>query len=151
MPDDLLGIEEARSEVLAAARRLPVEQVALENALGRVLAEDVSALGDVPPFANSAMDGFAVRAGAGGRTLTVGGESRAGAPAEQPLAADAAIRIATGAPLPAGAEGVLPIERVQEQGDHVLLEAPVSAGQNVRLPGEDMRAGELVLAVGTRH
>ena len=76
-----LSIDEARAQVLAAVRPLPSEDVAVEDALGRVLAEDVVAERDVPSFANSAMDGFAVRSGPPGRALRIVGESRAGAPA----------------------------------------------------------------------
>ena len=79
-----LSIDEARAKVLAAVRPLPSEDVAVEDALGRVLAEDVVAERDVPSFANSAMDGFAVRSGPAGRALRIVGESRAGAPAGVP-------------------------------------------------------------------
>ena len=78
-----LTIDEARAKVLAAVRPLPSEDVAVQDALGRVLAEDVVAERDVPSFANSAMDGFAVRSGPAGRALRIVGESRAGAPAER--------------------------------------------------------------------
>ena len=80
-----LSIDEARAQVLAAVRPLPSEDVAVEDALGRVLAEDVVAERDVPSFANSAMDGFAVRSGPAGRALRIVGESRAGAPAAVPV------------------------------------------------------------------
>jgi molybdopterin molybdotransferase len=145
-----LSIEAARQAVLAAVHPLATEDVAVQDALGRVLAEDVAAATDVPAFANSAMDGFAVCAGAGGRTLRVVGESRAGAPAAVAVSDGEAIRISTGAAMPEGAEGVLQIERVTVDGDEVTLEDDVAPGRNVRPAGDDLRAGDLVLPAGTR-
>src|SRR5205085_116202 len=92
-----ISISEARERVLNATRRLGAEQVRLDDALDRVLAEDLAAAADVPPFACSAMDGFAVHAGPAGRTLAVVGESRAGTPASSAVADGEAIRISTGA------------------------------------------------------
>src|SRR5437773_3845695 len=105
----LLSIDDARRKVLDAVRPLPAESVAITDALGRVLAEDVAAAADVPGFANSAMDGFAVRSGPSGRRLRIVGESRAGAPATVGLDDGEAIRISTGAMLPDGADAVLQI------------------------------------------
>ena len=85
--------------------RWATEQVAIDDALGRVLAQDVAAAGDVPPFPCSAMDGYAVIAGDAGRTLRIVGESRAGTPSEHELAEGEAIRISTGAAVPPGADG----------------------------------------------
>jgi molybdopterin molybdotransferase len=145
-----LSIEAARQAVLAEVEPLATEDVAVQDALGRVLAEDVAAAGDVPAFANSAMDGFAVRAGAAGRTLRVVGESRAGAPAAMAVGDGEAIRISTGAAIPEGADGVLQIERVTDDGDRITLQDEVDAGRNVRPAGDDLRAGDLVLPAGTR-
>jgi molybdopterin molybdotransferase len=145
-----LSIEAARQAVLAEVHPLPTEDVAVQDALGRVLAEDVAAAADVPAFANSAMDGFAVRAGAAGRTLRVVGESRAGAPAAVAVGDGEAIRISTGAAIPAGADGVLQIERVTADGDEVTLQDDVEPGRNVRPAGDDLRAGDVVLPAGTR-
>jgi molybdopterin molybdotransferase len=145
-----LSIEAARRAVLAAVHPLATEEVAVQDALGRVLAEDVAAATDVPAFANSAMDGFAVRAGAGGRTLRIVGESRAGAPAAMTVGDGEAIRISTGAAIPEGADGVLQVERVTVDGDDVTLDDDVDAGRNVRPAGDDLRAGDLVLPAGTR-
>jgi molybdopterin molybdotransferase len=145
-----LSIEAARQAVLAEVHPLPTEHVAVQDALGRVLAEDVAAATDVPAFANSAMDGFAVRAGAAGRTLHIVGESRAGAPAEMTVGDGEAIRISTGAAIPEGADGVLQIERVTVDGDDVTLEEDVDPGRNLRPAGDDLRAGDLVLPAGTR-
>lgn len=145
----MLSIAEAREAVLAEVRPLPAQDVALGDALGRVLAAPVISPHPVPPFDNSAMDGFAVRAGEAGRRLPVVGESRAGAPYGRELGDGEAVRISTGAALPAGAEGVLQIELVQDDGDTVVLEDAVTPGRNVRRAGEDVAAGATVLGPGT--
>ena len=145
-----LSIDQARARVLAAVRPLPAEDVAVEEALGRVLAEDVAAAHDVPGFANSAMDGFAVRSGPAGRRLRLVGESRAGAPAGAEVGEGEAVRISTGALVPAGADAVLQLELAREDGGTVTLEDDVAPGRNVRLPGEDLTAGSVVLRAGTR-
>jgi molybdopterin molybdotransferase len=145
----MLSIDQARAAVLAEVRPLGAEEVALADALGRVLAEDVTATVDLPPFANSAMDGFAVRSGPTGRRLTVVGESRAGAPANRALGDGEAIRISTGAMLPEGADAVLQIELVSEDGDSIVLDDDVQPGRNTRNAGEDVSAGTPVLQAGT--
>jgi molybdopterin molybdotransferase len=144
---DAIPVDEARRRVLAAAARLEPEAVALERALGRVLAEDVVAAIDVPPFDSSAMDGFAVRAGEGG-VLSVVGESAAGRPAAVAVADGTAIRISTGARIPAGADAVVRQEDAEETGSAVRVPA-TGPGANVRAAGEDIRAGQPVLAAGT--
>ena len=147
----MLTIAEARAAVSEAVRALPAEAVPVADGLGRVLAEPVVAGGDVPPFANAAMDGYAVRSGPGGRTLAVAGESRAGAPATGRLEDGQAIRISTGAMVPDGADAVLQIELIADAGDgRVTLQDDVAPGRNVREPGEDMRAGSRVLEPGAR-
>ena len=146
----MLSIAEARALVEQALTPLGTERVRVADALGRVLAEDVRAAHDVPPFANSAMDGYAVRAGPAGRALTVIGDSRAGAPAVEAVDERTAIRISTGAMVPEGADGVLQVELVELEGDRVTLRAEVSPGLNVRAPGEDMTAGATVVRRGTR-
>jgi len=150
MPERLISIAEARARVLAAAVALDAEPVTVERALGRVLAEDVRAAGDVPPFANSAMDGFAIAAGAAGRTLRIAGESRAGAPARSHVAAGEAFRISTGAVLPAGADAVARVEDTEERDGHVAVRVAAATGANVRAAGEDLRAGQVVLRRGAR-
>ena len=145
-----LSIDDARAAVLAAVRPLPAEDVAVQDALGRVLAEDVVAAGDVPAFANSAMDGYAVRAGPAGRKLRVVDEARAGAPATIAVDDGEAVRISTGAPIPEGADAVLQIELVQVDGDRVALDDDVEPGRNVRPSGDDLRAGDRILHAGTR-
>jgi molybdopterin molybdotransferase len=145
----MLSIDEARAAVLAEVHSLPAEEAEIGAALGRVLAADVTAVGDVPGFANSAMDGFAVRSGPAGRRLTIVGESRAGAPTPMGLAEGEAIRISTGAMLPEGADAVLQVELTRSEGDSVTLDDDVPPGRNVRYPGEDLRAGTTVLDAGT--
>jgi molybdopterin molybdotransferase len=145
-----IPIDEARAKVLEHVRPLPSEDVAVQEALGRVLAEDVVADRDVPSFANSAMDGFAVRSGPAGRALRVVGESRAGAPASVGVEDGEAVAISTGGALPEGADAVLQVERVSVDGDTVTLRDEVQPGRNVRPAGDDLSAGETVLPAGTR-
>jgi molybdopterin molybdotransferase len=150
MGGKLIDLDEARRRVLEAVRALPDESVPLAQAAGRVLAESVVAAGDVPPFATSAMDGYAVTAGDAGRELAVGGEARAGSPTAKKVDAGTAIAISTGAPLPDGAEAVIRVEETSREGDLVALAQAVEAGQHVRLAGEDLAAGAEVLRPGTR-
>jgi molybdopterin molybdotransferase len=145
-----LSIDEARAQVLGAVRPLPSEHVAVQDTLGRVLAEDVVAERDVPSFANSAMDGFAVRSGAAGRALRIVGESRAGAPATVAVGDGEAVRISTGAAMPDGADAVLQLELATVDGDRVSLDDDVAPARNVRPAGDDVRAGTTVLPKGTR-
>lgn len=152
----VLSIDEARASILAATRPLGAEDVRLGAAAGRVLAEDVAAAHDVPRFANSAMDGFAVRSGPAGRELRIVGESRAGAPFAGLVGDGEAARISTGAALPEGADAVVPVEQTREAGGdgpsagRVVVEAAASPGDHVRGAGEDLRASETVLRAGTR-
>jgi molybdopterin molybdotransferase len=136
--------------LLAAVTPLPAADVHVTEALGLTLAEDVVAEHDVPAFANSAMDGYATRTAEAGARLRVVGESRAGAPYDGELHDGEAVRISTGAALPAGADGVLQVERVTVQAGDVVLGDAVTARRNVREPGEDLRAGATVLPAGTR-
>ena len=146
----LLPIDAARGLVLQAAAPLGADEVPVAEALGRVLARDVVARGDVPPFANSAMDGFLVPAGPPGRTLRVAGESRAGAPADRPPGPGEAIAISTGALVPAPFDGlgVLPVEEAERREGDVVTRAETAAGRHVRHPGEDVRRGQTVLTAG---
>ncbi|MBN1529570.1 MAG: molybdopterin molybdotransferase MoeA [Thermoleophilaceae bacterium] len=142
-----LAIEEARERVLAEARPLAAEDVPVERALGRVLAAEVVADMQVPPFDSSAMDGFAVVAGPEA-DLPVVGESRAGHPFGARLEPGSAVRISTGAVVPEGADAVVPVERTEDAGDRVRV-PETRQGANIRYAGEDVRPGDVVLRSGT--
>ena len=150
MATPLISIAEARRRVLDAVAPLPAEHVPVVEALDRVLAEEVAATVDVPPFPSSAMDGYAVEPGPAGRELRLVGESRAGTPADARLGPGQAIRISTGAAVPEGATAVIRQEDTLERDGTVSLTAAVEAGQNIRPAGEVMRAGTPVLKPGTR-
>ncbi len=145
----LLSIDDALARVLARARPLPAERVPVAAAAGRVLAEDVTARVDLPPFASSAMDGFAVRAADLPGTLPVVFRIAAGLPAGRPLAPGEAMEISTGGAVPEGADSVVPIERVVEQGNTVEILDEVRPGAHVRPAGGDVRAGDALLEAGT--
>jgi molybdopterin molybdotransferase len=150
MSQPLITIAQARERVLSTITRLGSQPVDIDHALGRVLASDIRAQGDVPPFPSSAMDGYAVTAGDAGRRLRVVGESRAGAPTRRTLREGEAIRISTGAAVPAGASAVIPQEVVARDGEMIETKAELEPGENIRQPGEDMRAGATILKSGTR-
>jgi molybdopterin molybdotransferase len=151
----LLAPDEALELVLEQVRPLASEAVPLHEALGRTLASDVASADDVPGFDNSAMDGFAVRAGdTQGASpdapvrLAVVGESRAGRPASSGLSGGDAIRISTGAMLPDGADAVVRVENAREHDGAVDVQIEVPAGREVRTAAEDIRRGEQVLERG---
>ena len=148
VPAPLITIAEARELVLQATAPLGVEMVAIADARDRVLAADVAAVGDVPPFPCSAMDGYALAPGEADRTLAVAGESRAGAPSTRPLGEGEAIRISTGGAIPAGATAVIPQENVEVEGESIVTRSVVHEGDHIRDKGEDMRAGTTVLRAG---
>jgi molybdopterin molybdotransferase len=150
MSQPLLTVAAARAAVLAAVGPLAPERVDVTGAQDRVLAEDLRAAGDVPPFACSAMDGYAVIAGEAGRTLRIVGESRAGAPSPGTVGEGEAMRVSTGAVVPAGATAVARQEEVEDLGASIRLVGAVRTGADIRGPGEDLRAGARVLAAGTR-
>jgi molybdopterin molybdotransferase len=150
----LISVEEALARVLASARE-PVgeERVALAQAHGRTLAREVRALRAQPPFANSAMDGYAVRAADAASApvrLAVIGESAAGRGLLGRVAAGQAARIFTGAPMPDGADAVVMQEEARREGGVVALQAGVAPGENVRARGLDFEEGETMLAAGRR-
>lgn len=149
MAPALITIAQAREIVEAAVRPLGGETVRVEDTLGRILAQDVTASSDVPPFACSAMDGYAIKAGPAQRTLVVVGEARAGSPADRALGEGEAIRISTGAAIPDGAEAVIRQEDIQCSDSAIVTQVETAAGVNVRGAGEDQRAGDTVLHAGT--
>jgi molybdopterin molybdotransferase len=150
-----IGLEEALRIVAtrAAQRRLPVETVDLANAHGRVLAAEVRAPHPLPPFDNSAMDGFALRGTElpveGERTFSMVGEVLAGATAAPSVAPGQCVRITTGAPMPPGSDTVVIKENVTVEDDRVIVTAGEKAGANVRAAGEDYAEGDLALMAGT--
>jgi molybdopterin molybdotransferase len=144
--DDLIDIAAARAIVLDGVRPLAPERVALADALGRVLAEDVSADEDMPPFDSSALDGYVVGDTSGG-DLPVVGESRAGAPARDALSPGQAMRISTGAVVPPGGVAVIGVEHAQAADGRVTV-PPSEAGAAIRRAGDDVPAGAHVLAAG---
>ncbi len=149
----LLAVEDARSRMLAEVAAPSVETVALDEALGRTLAAPVVATRDQPPFDASAMDGWAVRSAdltSGEPTpLRIVGESAAGRGYASDLRPGEAVRISTGAPVPAGADRVVIQEEAERDGDHVRP-APRGAGAHIRLRGGDFRAGQRLLDRGVR-
>ena len=155
MSRELLDIEVARGAVLERVGVLPSERVALHDALGRVLAEEVASAEAIPPFDNSAMDGFAVRAedtrGAAADTpvtLRVIDESRAGVPSSSPAGPGEAIAISTGAAMPPGCDAVVRVEDTEPRDGAIAVSAPIDPGHDVRHAGDDIRAGEVVLSQG---
>ena len=146
---DLLSIAEAQHLVLERARPLPAENVPLEVAARRVLAEPARAEIDLPPFASSAMDGYAVRAGETPGRLGIQARIAAGKPATAALEPGQAMGIATGGVVPDGADAVIPIEYVVERGNEIEIGSAVESGNNVRPRGGDIRAGEVVVEAGS--
>jgi molybdopterin molybdotransferase len=135
--------------MLARAAPPPIEETPLAEALGRVLAADIVSSRDQPPFAASAMDGWALRAADTPGRLKIVGESAAGRAFRHPLSAGEAVRIFTGAPVPAGADAVVIQEDARQEGDYVLVPA-VTDPRHIRPAGLDFHAGEKLLTAGIR-
>jgi molybdopterin molybdotransferase len=155
MLTELIEIEAARRLVLEHARPLPAEQVPLDAALGRVIAEEATSDEPVPGFDNSAMDGFAVRSSDTGGAdegspvkLVLVGESRAGRPAARSLATGEAIAISTGAMVPEGADAVVRVEDTSSSDGAVEINVAASPGTNIRCAGEDVQVGQTVIERG---
>jgi molybdopterin molybdotransferase len=146
----LLTLEEAQSRVLERAAPLPVERVQVAEAAGRVVLDDVLARVDLPPFASSAMDGFAVRAADLPGTLEIVGESAAGKPFDLQLELGGAVAISTGAVIPEAADTVVPIERVVQSDNKAKISQEVEPGAHIRPQGGDVAAGDVVVPAGGR-
>ncbi len=159
---DWVSVREARETILSDVAPLPAERRALLDALGSVLAEDVASPVDLPPWDNSAMDGFAVRSadvlGADAerpRTLRVVDDVPAGSFPSRPVGPGEAIRVMTGAPVPEGADGVVRVEHTDGGSEigtpegRVTVLSDTDAGRNVRPRGEDVRRESVVLRAGT--
>ncbi len=149
-------VHEASARILADVRPLETERVPLRDVLGRVLAEDVSSPTDLPPWDNSSMDGYAVRAADVSQvgetrsvTLPVLETVRAGQHPSKSVAPGTAIRVMTGAPVPSGADTVIRVEDTDGGVDRVTITDARDAGRNVRPRGEDLSAGMIALRAGT--
>jgi molybdopterin molybdotransferase len=151
-PAELAPLDRYRTQVLARIRALDPIELALLEAHGCVLAEDITAPSDIPAFPNSAMDGYAVTAQdvVAGTALEIIDESAAGSPASGLVAPGRAIRIMTGAMVPDGTGAIVPVEHVAEQGERITLTRDATPGAHVRTPGEDIAAGSVVASAGTR-
>lgn len=145
----LLAVDEARTRMLAEVAALDAEAVALKSAIGRVLAEDVTAVRDQPPFDASAMDGWALRSADAPGALLIAGESAAGHGYEGELQPGQAVRIFTGAAVPKGADTIVIQEDATREGDRVTVPAS-PPGSSIRPAGGDFRAGQALLTRGTR-
>jgi len=149
----VISVEEARDRLLKLVRPLAAEQVALPDAFGRVLAEDVAARRTQPPAALSAMDGYAVRAADVAQVparLKVVGAAPAGKSYDAPVRAGEAVRIFTGAPLPIGTDAIVIQEDTERDGDTVVVKEGAPAGRHVRTAGLDFTAGAVELRAGRR-
>lgn len=150
----MISLDDARAYVLERVAPTPSRSVPLSAAAGSVLAADVTATEAVPPFANTAMDGFAVVADdtvAAPVTLDVVGTVAAGAAMESAMGPGQAVRIMTGAPLPPGADAVVMVERTHydEAAGRVRVEITVPPGNHVRAVGDDVQPGDLLFPAGT--
>lgn len=160
---EYLTVQQALEAVLAGVSQLPAENVPLLEALGRVLAEPITAHDNLPPFPNSSMDGYALQASDSQATnsshpvtLNVIGDIAAGRVPDVTITPGTAARIMTGAPLPPGADAVIPVEDTNEpwrdsarpQPQTIQINRAVKSGDYVRWPGEDIRTGQLVLEEG---
>jgi molybdopterin molybdotransferase len=146
----LMPVDDARARILANVKPLPPENVPLAQALGRVLAKPLSAERDQPPFNSSAMDGYAVRSEDNAPELTVIGTSAAGHAFSGKLKAGQAVRIFTGAPVPASADTVIIQENTTVNGKTVTILQAARAGQNIRPLGLDFKKGETLLLAAIR-
>jgi len=149
----MISVRDGQNQILSGiTAAVAPELLPVTRALGRVLAEDFQAPIDVPPADNSAVDGYAVGSAdipaTGTRELVVVADLAAGSVFDRALAAGQALRIMTGAPMPAGADTVYPQEVVERHGDRVRI-GPLAKGANVRLRGEDVEAGAIVVEAGT--
>jgi molybdopterin molybdotransferase len=153
----LLPVEEVRERILSRIQPLSPIELPLQEAIGCVVAADAVAQGHLPEFSSSAMDGYAVRshdvAGATADepvTLRVVGLARIGRRPESTVGGGEAVRIDTGAPVPAGSDCIVPIEYTEAAGDRVRVRQAFAEGRNVRPSGEDVRAGDVLVPAGRR-
>jgi molybdopterin molybdotransferase len=147
---ELLSIAGALELVLERVEPLAAEQVPLEDSYGRFIATEVAAASDLPPFASSAMDGFAVRASDTPGTLSVVGESAAGSPYEGSLGAGQSVAISTGAVVPPGADAIVPLEVASRAGAALTVADAAEQSAFIRYAGSDIERGAAMLVSGTR-
>ncbi|MHB8941826.1 MAG: molybdopterin molybdotransferase MoeA [Desulfobacteria bacterium] len=147
----MLTYEEARQRILDRLSPLGVERIPLDAAAGRSLAGEVRAPGDLPPWDNSAMDGYAVRSEdcRGEAVLAIAGYQTAGGPDAAAVPPGGAVRIMTGAPIPQKCDAVVPFEDAEERDGSVRVRVPVHPRRHIRFRGEDVRAGERIIPEGT--
>jgi molybdenum cofactor synthesis domain-containing protein len=148
----VISLEDARARILSSVEPLTPRVVRRDDARGLVLAESVVAGEAVPPFANTGMDGYAVRAAdtaAAPVRLRVVDELAAGRAPTRVVSTGEAIRIMTGAPMPEGADAIVMVEVTHRDGDHVVVDEPARVGDHIRPAGGDLAAGAAVFAVGT--
>jgi len=146
-----LSFHQAREQILAAVSPLPVEKVPLLDAAGLAVAEDIIARQPLPAFDNSAMDGYAVRAGdcSSGGVLKIVGYLPAGGALNCRVDPGTAVKIMTGAPIPQGADAVVPFEETEEETERITLLGAVSSGDHIRRQGEDIAPGDQVIEAGS--
>jgi molybdopterin molybdotransferase len=147
---ELITVDRAIEIIDSIPLALESAETKMEGTHGCRLAKDVVADRDYPPLDKSLLDGFAIRAADGSSKLRVVGEIAAGASAHRAVQQGEAIAIMTGAPLPPGADGVVPIEHTRRDGDFITIEKPAKPGQAIARRGSDCAAGEVVLKAGTR-
>lgn len=152
----MISVEDARRIIIESVEPLGAERHPLAQCLHRVTAEDIQSHVDIPPFDNSSMDGFALKAADSHRadsanpvTLEVVAEIAAGSISDKPLRQGTAIRVMTGAPIPAGADAVVEQEVTAPRNGSVQILSSVAEGRNIRKKGQDVKAGQIVVGKGT--
>ena len=148
---ELISLEEAQRLIVDAIQPTTAERVPIERAAGRVLAEPAAAALDLPPFASSAMDGYAVRAAdaSEGARLAVVAESAAGSPTAAEVGVGTAVQISTGAVIPKGADAIVPVEHATDSAGEIVVETAAGSGDHIRARGTDVSSGAVVVNAGT--
>jgi molybdenum cofactor synthesis domain-containing protein len=144
----MIPVEEAINIVLSQIHPLEPLHVPFSDALGLVLAEDVHATEPMPPFRAASVDGYAIIAGDSSPVRRLIGDQSAGYVEDVRVTPDTAVRVTTGAPVPAGADAVIMVEFTETQGDRVTIKSVIEPGSNIRPIGQDLAEGQLVLAAG---
>ena len=146
--EPLPTIDEALERVLERIVSLPLEEVPVREAVGRVAGRPVRSFADLPPFDSSAMDGYAIRAADAPGVLRIVGHAAAGAPETRVVGPGEAVAISTGAVVPAGADAVVPVEQTELAGEDVRVPSSVTKQDNIRPRGGDLRRGDVVVPAG---